>query len=87
MDVEQVAGRLTEAQKEMMLAHMPGYYFGSEHEGWSEPTHSPRSWSQAGRTLMRLNLIKWHPSQRDSRTQLTAFGTSVRAHLQAQPTR
>lgn len=82
-DAAAIADRLSKAQRAVLLEHQPGYYFGSQHGGWSAPARSPVSWSQVGRAMLGMNLIKWHPSIRDSRTHITPLGLAVRAHLQA----
>ena len=78
----EIAGRLSGARRFMLLQHRPGHFFGTRDGGWTEPTRSPHSWSQAGRAMMELGLIRFHPDQRDSRTALTQLGEQVRGHLQ-----
>lgn len=77
--VAEIAAKLTTAQREVILTHEHPY-------DWRWYRLSSRvagGWWQAGRPLMDLNILAWHPNPRQTATSLTPIGLAVRAHLEA----
>lgn len=76
---EQIAGRLTKAQREFLLRHHSSA--AVHHPHWQTlSTRDERSYHQVGIPLREAGLIKWAGPQSD-RTVLTPRGLEVRSAL------
>jgi DNA-binding MarR family transcriptional regulator len=82
----ELAGTLSAGQLAALMRHYPGQYYGSSSGGWGDSARDPASFCRAGRDLMDMGLIEWHPNPKDSRTRLTQHGLAVRAALQKEQT-
>jgi hypothetical protein len=83
-EAREIAARLTPGQFRALIRHPKQGYYGEAHGGWPLPAHDETSFCKAGRALMNMRLLAWHPDRRDSRTQLTRLGLAVRAELERQ---
>jgi hypothetical protein len=80
---EEIAAGLSAGEREALLRCIPGKYYGTSYGGWPGSAFDPASFCRAGRRLMDMRLIAWHPDRKDSRTLITPLGVSVRAALQS----
>lgn len=81
-DAAKIARGLTGAERGALKRHPIIGHYGSTETGWGLSAHDEYSFAKAGRRLMDLRLIDWHPNKRDSRTHLTSLGLAVCAELE-----
>lgn len=78
MSAQEIAAELTDEQAKCLRRMQWGQF-----KGWPESAHDPQSFNHAGRALMSLGLIQWHPDKRKTLTAMTPLGRQVREILLA----
>ena len=75
-----LAGRLTRAQREVLLTHRAGY----DWRWYATSARAPDSWANAGSPMLKTHLLAWHPNPRETATRLTPLGLAVRRFITEQ---